>query len=495
MSVGDSFCQNRNSVWCFGDSALIDFSDTSNIITGTSSVKSRGSCASISDASGQLLFYAYTRAGVAGNTTLVFSANNSLMQNGDSIVGEGWFYELVIIPYPQSDSLFYLFSIGVAGSSQTGLYYSIIDMSLNGGLGDVIQKNIQLQSFKTVDCLTAIKHGNGRDWWIIFRKKENASSGSNNTYYEYLITQSGLGNVIIQNIGSLNTTNSGNIEFNAGGNKMMYTNLMGLMEYYDFNRCTGIISNPQTIFPEQTGPYNRLFWDGQFSPSGDLFYTTLNAIPGFTDSCYLIQYNLNAANIPMSADTIAQDSIARNMGQIKLALDNKIYLSSVYNNFVTPSYPYPDTIYSTYNTYLGVISSPDSIGAACNFQPFSFYLGGKRTYTGLPNNPDYELGAVTGSFCDSLTGITYNQQIIKSELFVYYNSSWQKVFINAKGLKGRNAKMSVYDLLGNIIYTEAVKLSSQYFTRDLSMAAFAKGMYIVNLNTEKERLVKKFIKD
>ena len=125
----------------------------------------------------------------------------------------------------------------------------------------------------------------------------------------------------------------------------------------------------------------------------------------------------------------------------------------------------------------------------------SVLLSGKRTYWGLPNNPDYELGAVTGNVCDSLTGIKNNEQEIKNELFVYYNSSWQKAFINAKGLKGRNAKMSVNDLLGNVVYTEEVKLSSQYFTRDLNMAAFAKGMYIVNFVTDKERLVKKFIKD
>jgi hypothetical protein len=49
--------------------------------------------------------------------------------------------------------------------------------------------------------------------------------------------------------------------------------------------------------------------------------------------------------------------------------------------------------------------------------------------------------------------------------------------------------------LGNVIYTEEEKLSSQYFTRDLNMTAFAKGMYIVNFVTERERMVKKFIKD
>ena len=54
--------------------------------------------------------------------------------------------------------------------------------------------------------------------------------------------------------------------------------------------------------------------------------------------------------------------------------------------------------------------------------------------------------------------------------------------------------MNVFDILGNVVYQEQGKLNSEYFTRNLSYSAFAKGMYIVNLATEKEILAKKFIK-
>ncbi|MBL0341881.1 MAG: hypothetical protein IPP71_13640 [Bacteroidetes bacterium] len=46
---------------------------------------------------------------------------------------------------------------------------------------------------------------------------------------------------------------------------------------------------------------------------------------------------------------------------------------------------------------LSVINYPDSLGTACGYSPFSFYLGGKRTYYGLPNNPDYDMPAIAGS--------------------------------------------------------------------------------------------------
>ena len=89
-----TFSQKQGNIWCFGDSAGIDFNQ-SPPTTFTSKVRNKGSCCSIADTSGSLLFYANTRAGRAGNTTQIWSSNNQLMQNGDSIVGQGWFYELV----------------------------------------------------------------------------------------------------------------------------------------------------------------------------------------------------------------------------------------------------------------------------------------------------------------------------------------------------------------------------------------------------------------
>ncbi|MBK7886914.1 MAG: hypothetical protein IPJ86_06280 [Bacteroidetes bacterium] len=84
------------------------------------------------------------------------------------------------------------------------------------------------------------------------------------------------------------------------------------------------------------------------------------------------------------------------------APDDKIYISTFDENY---SWPYPDTstAFTTINSNLSVINQPDSLGLACDFQPFSFYLGGARTCYGLPNNPDYELGAWVGSPCDTLS--------------------------------------------------------------------------------------------
>jgi hypothetical protein len=152
---------------------------------------------SVADSSGDLLFYANTRATLPGHTTLVWNQLHELMDNGDSVVGRGWYKELVIVPWPGNDSLYALFSGAV--TTVEGFYYSVIDMSQDSGKGSVVQKNIMLQGpgFWSSDGLAAIRHGNGRDWWIAVRNWSNF----NNDYYFYLVTPSGANLDHVQQIG------------------------------------------------------------------------------------------------------------------------------------------------------------------------------------------------------------------------------------------------------------------------------------------------------
>lgn len=464
-----SYAQNRNSVWCFGDSALIDFSDTSNIIVGSCGLDTRGSCASIANENGKLLFYAETRATISGNTTLVFDTTHQVMQNGNNIVGRGWYQELVIVPNPANDSTYYLFSIGV--TSIYGLYYSIIDMRLNNGLGAVTVKNVQLQSFEQVDCLNAVKHGNGRDWWVLFRKAGSLSNG-NNDWYSYLITPVSVQNFSIQSIGSLNKTNSG------------YTNLIGLVELYDFDRCSGLLSNPVTIEPEAlpSVPYT---WSCEFSPDASKLYVTTA-----DDTTYLFQYDLNASNISQSKNTLWTTNYPLYTGGgLKLAPDNKIYLASIYYNGVQFPYPYQDTVYNMYNMNLSVINQPDSLGIACDFQPYSFYLGGKRTYVGLPNNPDYELGALTGSICDTLTSV---KEITEQNVInIFPNPFFNKIALQYQQHSSTKIKeATIFNSMGEIVFEK--KVTQTLYELDLSF--LPNGIYFLTIHTEKNTITKKLVK-
>lgn len=180
--------QKRNNIWCFGDSAGIDFN--SNPPQPLNSVvRARGSSVSISDSLGNLIVYAANSPSTIppiSQLVKVYNKYNQLLTFGDSIVGTAWYFELVLIPAPGQNNIFYLFSIGV--TSYYGLYYSVIDMNQNGGQGAVTQKNIQLLNYQCSDGLSAVKHANGRDWWVLFRRGYLPT----NEFYIYLVTPSGI---------------------------------------------------------------------------------------------------------------------------------------------------------------------------------------------------------------------------------------------------------------------------------------------------------------
>ena len=481
--------QFLNTTWCFGHRSKIVFGQGSTTLDTCAAI-SRGSCASISDSGGNLLFY------VAGDTVALYASTlkggkvytklNSIMQNGDSLVTRAWYNEEVIVPNPSDSDLFYVFQAGV--TSILGLYYSSIDLSLNAGIGAVTQKNIQLNNLRIIDCLAAVKHGNGRDWWLIYRPWY-PNLLAHNEYHTLLITPSGISTQPIQHVGTTMRTNLANISFNKQGNRFAFSGYSGTIELYDFDRCSGVISNPVTIFSEGTPNGFNKYFGSAISPNGNVLYVS------YSDGVsYLLQFDLTAPNIAATEDTIWSQTYPINAaGYMRLAPNDKIYLSCAYVPLTAPMYPYADSLYNMYNMNLSVINQPDSLGAACDFQPYSFYLGGTRTYWGLPNNPDYDLGALVGSGCDTLTSLPPAASgLLPQSLQVTWLSSWQKAFVNASNLKGQKWRLEVYDLFGNLVYYDNGSLSPPYFSRGIELPGIAGGMYIVRLQTEKELLTGKF---
>jgi hypothetical protein len=472
--------QFTDRVWCFGDSAGINFNNLNNPTTFKSQSRAKGSCVSISDQSSNLLFYAHTRSGMVGETTLVYDSTHNVMQNGNNIVGQHWYRELTITSVPNSPNLFYLFCNGVTNSGLEGLYYSVIDMTQNGGLGAVIQKNILLSLEDFTDAMIAIKHGNGRDWWLVLHTWNNT-----NDYYVFSITPSGISGPDIQSIGSGFNTDRGPFAFTYATNEFVSVLTTGLIEKLSFDRCTGQFSNLVTI---HSGFLLYQLWASSISPSGQYMYVS-NTDNIFGDSLRLYQFDLQAGNIFASRQTIYKQQVPASGGMHATGPDGKIYITCLYEY----GYPYADSIHNVYSDNLSVINSPDSGGLACDFQPFSFYLGGNRTYWGLPNNPDYEAGPWVGSPCDTLVGITEQPVATNANMFIYYSSQWQTAFINANNLTGNNYLLQVFDITGKEVFSEYGQLNSRFLNKDLNCENFAKGIFLIRFKTGKQNLVKKFV--
>jgi hypothetical protein len=277
--------QNHDNNWFFSNSIGISFG-TGNpaFVSGGVMTQAEGN-ATISDPSGNLLFYT--------NGYKIWNRNHQVMPNGllnaSAYSGMEPAQGYLIVPMPSSNNLYYLFSVP-DWYSNNGLRYSVIDMSLNGGLGDIVasQKNIFVHDHIR-EQISATYHFNGRDIWIVCHHSDNGATpgygnpytpgpnyNNSNKFVAFLLTPSGLNTTpVVSTSGSLHNGSNryGYLRFSKNGSTLASALGGGAnsLEIFNFNNQTGIVSNAQTI--ETSGePYSYIC---EFSPSGSVLYMTV----------------------------------------------------------------------------------------------------------------------------------------------------------------------------------------------------------------------------
>lgn len=339
--------QKEANIWYFGRNAGIDFNTGDPIPLLDGQVNTNEGVASISDFDGSLLFYT--------DGVQVYNKSHLPMQNGSGLMGDqSTTQSSIIIPKPLSSTIYYIFTLTMEGSSP-GLRYSEVDMDLDGGLGTVTQnKNMPLITPCT-EQLTAIKHANGTDIWVI------THGYANNAFHSYLVTPNGVnGTAITTNSGSVlvpGPTNGGTLgcmKISPQGTKLGICNYLSGIQVFDFDAATGTVSAP-VLLANNPGNYGL-----EFSPSGDLMYVSIEYAGTIT------QFDLIAADIPASATIVFNHGPTIGGGSLQLAPNRKIYMASG-------------------GSYLSVIHNPDIVGTGCNAEVESLFLGGPVCRLGLPN--------------------------------------------------------------------------------------------------------------
>jgi len=426
---------------------------------------------SLCDEDGNLLLYS--------NGVHIFNRNHQIMENGANLMDGG---ALQSNSLPQGVLAFYM-----PGSSNravvihaideyveaplwtvavTGLYYSIVDLSANAGVGKVIQKKTPLL-IDTLDYgkFTATRHGNGRDWWIL------ANEVNSNRFYKILLQEDGLTIYDNQAIGETVMETLGQSVFSPDGKTYAiagsYDDVIGkFLSVYDFNRCNGELSNPRqwNWHDEVHGPTVGV----AISPNSRYLYVPSNK--------YFYQYDLYANDIEASRITVAiydgfQSPFGSKFYLAQLAPDNKIYINC-----------------SNGETVMHVIHNPDEAGLACNVEQHGIYLPCYNAQA-LPNFPNYRLGDWSGSLCDTL-GINPSSEgaVEISGVNIYPNpaSTAAQIHFQAPGPKG--GRVTLYDLAGRLVLSEPIEEGASTYT--LSLAICPSGWYFVCI-TEKGKIVAK----
>ncbi|MDA3819337.1 MAG: discoidin domain-containing protein [Candidatus Delongbacteria bacterium] len=366
----------HESVWHFGFGAGVDFRYDPPLGIDGSNMDQWEGCASICDQQGDLLFYT--------NGVSVWNANHATMPNGTGLYGSiSSTQSGVIVPHPGDPDTYYIFTLYRNGDYEIGhkgLCYSIVDMTLDGGLGDVVsgQKNIELNNPNT-EKITSIKHSNESDIWVV------THDWGNNKFLAYLIDDTGLNTTPVESSAGIVHYDNFNGWYSAGYMKVapsgdrIALNVLGAAttQLFDFNPATGVVSNPMTLSTTRTQAYGI-----EFSPDGSTLYTTA------WEYNNVLQYDLSLtdeASIAVSETEIGVSALSggsnyNGLGALQVAPDGNIYVAKDANGM--------GGSVNDLNSWLGVIENPNDAASGTKSGPIykdnGIYLGNNASGIGLP---------------------------------------------------------------------------------------------------------------
>jgi hypothetical protein len=480
--------QQHDNVWLLGTetisigikSSKLSFNSPTFIDSLTRNMPMFRSSLSMSDSLGNLLFYT--------NNIWIHNAQHQIMQNGDSL-NPGPFADSyrnhgymipdgsISIPHPIFPNKYYLFhqsssySTALNGFAEK-LYYSVIDMNANNGLGRVEKINKVLIEDDSI-CgghLEIVKHGNGRDWWLV-----QPNSGQNG-FHIFLITEDTIIKSHKQYIGNNNrqvgTEVAGQAVFSPDGTIYARYENYNDLDIFSFNRCSGLFSNYLHIPIVDTV-------DNMVAAGGG----ALNGIAISKNNRYLYigslihvyQFDLFASNIPTSKDTVAildtfmSASIPPYFGFLQLAPDGKIYS------------------WAASSTHLHVIDRPDSSGLNSDVKQLGVNLHQHNGWV-IPNFPHYRTPPLLGSPCDTLTKVKFIYEIDDINLKIYPNPVSHEITIELKKLN-QDYEIEILDLAGRILLKR--KTISSIF--NLNIQNLENGVYICRAKGKNEILNQKFM--
>ena len=329
-----SFAQFQNNNWRFGNGGGLNFDSFGNVsvsfgITATQ----EGSCAISNRTTGALLFYT--------DGINVYNANNEVMQNGTGLLGgtpelTSSTSAAAIVRDPNSETMYYLFTLDEQ-SSTNGLRYSIVDMTLDGGLGAIPTNSKNIPVYNTTsEKLQIVPNAAQEGYWIITHDNQEALVAIE-------LTATGLStSPVISNVTSPQFNGAGHIKMNRTFDRLAIGSLFDSnISLIEFDNATGVFSNPISW------SYNfgtTLQYGVEFSPNGQVLYVS--------NLEKIVQYDLSSNNsdaIEASGyEVFVTNFLQGTPATMQIASNNKIYVNN--------------------GASIGVINCPNFLGAACNWQ-------------------------------------------------------------------------------------------------------------------------------
>jgi Secretion system C-terminal sorting domain len=467
----------RASQWVLGfESNKLDIASNTMLPLGPPSPALTNGYSSICDTNGKLVlycngFYLYNNIPLnvdwpSGNWD---SINCPLgMKYRNHYGGDGRSTQMSLI-LPKKDNTYYVISTAMSDSAydlwqgpslspdsffMDALNYAVIDMDANGGKGQVLQKNVMLsRAVMSHHWTSAVRHGNGKDWWLMkpLRNKHH--------FMRFLVTETGIYGPYMQYLNSdtIPIGVYGQCKFSEDGTKfaMVHANIFSQAYLYDFDRCTGLLSNYHKLYvPQDTAvPYD---WPTgvSFSPNGKLLYVNTYI--------KVQQYDLADTSLtPLEVGDYGANS-AEHFNS-NTAINGKIYIGNA--NGVSMA--------------MATIDSPNVKGLGCAYNKTGLTTT-LANFNNVPNITNYGLGAVNkGAGYDGCWPTLIENGALESGnavVNIFPNPASTKVQCVILGSGFTTGTIKLYDVFGRLLQKQAFAAHSTADTIDV--APFARGTYL-----------------
>jgi hypothetical protein len=456
----------------------------------------------MSNAEGELQFYT--------NGNAVASWDHSIMQGGkgfnegspisdfgingaDTLYNTSYaFFAYQIMPDGAKDNVYYMVHSFLLYDDDNSckqykvprLQISKIDMSANGGRGKVVYKNRSLDEGPMAPFFAVVRHGNGRDWWVVGRSQDGLD------YRSTLLQRDSAVQTVVSSVPGLGTdwfecedwafTNLNLLHVSPDCSRLLDTYGRGRAKLLDFDRCSGQVSLLDTfttglpLLQTDFGLVECPAYFYEFSPSGRYLYGI-----GWA----------GAAQWDLWADDIAASKVP--LGGVPWQLDNDqdVWVGLV-GGFSAFAHGPDGKIYNLTVNVHSVIEHPDEPGetsgyclaadnapGSCLGPDVPYYL-----YSPSPL-PNYRLGPLVGSGCDTILSST-GQPVASSGYGVTasptVSSGPVEVAITLPGYGSQvAAEIQVVDMLGRVV--ERHRFPPYAYLHRLDVSGWSAGVYQVVL--------------
>jgi gliding motility-associated-like protein len=368
ITVSAAAQQKEANIWYFGKFLGLDFNSGTAVPLNDGQLNTIEGVATICDVNGALLFYT--------DGIKVWNRLHQVMPNGTGLFGNpSSSQSAVIVPKIGDPSRYYVFTVDQV-SGPLGLNYSVVNMTLDAGNGDVEVKNTPVIS-NVVEKITAVRHCNNRDVWVV------AHGSASDMYYSFLVSPAGVNTTpVISHTGTvlagvvppsiIDSTSLGYLKASPDGKRIAAAHWTQNVDVSDFNNVTGVVSNSIGLYVP--GDPHYLSYGVEFSPDSKLLYTTVFYVHplNFQKFNELYQYDVSlpsAAAIRASKQVISSTSDPIQVyAALQIAPDGKMYMAK--------------NVYK----HIAAINNPNVYGAGCNYvsNAVSYTLPQQNSTFGLP---------------------------------------------------------------------------------------------------------------